>query len=607
MKNLIGKFNISYCISVFLISFILLFTVYPASNAFAAQDSGKLDKIKWSYTAGTLEISGRGEMPDFTEQDMAPWSKYNKDVRIINIDKDITYIGKLAFYDFSSLISIELSNKVITIGDMAFAGCSSMENINMPSVEKIGEYAFSRCFKLNNIVLPETLKEIGDNAFYRCESLSYIRIPASVIKIGTSVFAYCSSLTSVVINAPIKELPEWTFYGCTELVSVTLPKETESVGKNAFAQCDSLVNIYHNDEKNKEDFTQSAVENNPDFRDYIVGDAPETTEPIPSIKFENEGKTGTLTKTEVIVNNDVDIITNTITTHKTKGEYGYSEKIKDAKIEISTNISKKDDWDVLINEVDRQLLEQGAIETQLPDKNKAPIIIHIYLNNNSIIYGKVLKQFAGENIILKIRTSNGSCWSLDCFKLKGYDFKRKYDLEYNLEIYEDISKAHQKIIGNVFGYWVDFADRINFPATLEIYIDKTAARQTATFYEKSSGNNLNLIQSVMVSEEGIAYYKMGNINKGKRYLIALNVNGIDVQDVILPDNSAEENDWLENYVPVTEQYEITEVRGFMGLTMKEFTRLLIFGAIGIAFVVFVIILSINFMSKKKALDKLNKK
>ncbi len=607
MKNIVQKVNISRCISVLLVCFILLFTVYPITNVSAAQDSGKVDKIKWSYTAGTLEIIGKGEMPDFTETDMAPWSKYNKEIRFVNVDKDITYIGKLAFYDCSSLISIELSNKVVSIGDMAFAGCSSLENVNMPNVEKIGEYAFSRCFKLNGIVLPETLKELGNNAFYRCESLSYIKIPESVTKIGDSVFAYCSSLVAVVIKAPIKELPQWTFYGCTELVSVTLPEETVSVGKNAFAQCDSLVTIYHKDEEDKETFTQSAVENNPDFKDYVVQEAPETSEPIPSIKFENEGKTGTLTKTEVIVNNDVDIITNTITTHNVKDKFSYSEEFKDAKIEINTNIGKKDDWDVLINEVDRQLLEQGAIETQLPQKNKAPIIINIYLNNNSIIYGKVLEKFAGKDIILKIRTSNGSCWSLNCFDLKGYTFKKKYDLEYNLEVYEDISNAHKKIIGNVMCYWVDFADKINFPVTLEIYIDKKASRQTATFYEKSSGNNLDLIHSVMVSEEGIAYYKMGNINKGKRYLIALNVNGIISENVILPDNSTEENDWLENYVPVTEQYKITDVRGFMGLTMKEFTRILIFGVIGIAFIVFVIILSVNFMAKKKALDKLNKK
>lgn len=607
MKKHIEKFNIFRCISAFLMSFLLLFAIYPAQTVWAAQDEGKIDKIKWSYTAGTLEITGRGEMPDFTEENMAPWSKYNKEIRFVDIDKRINYIGKLSFYDCSSLVSIELSDKVEHIGDMAFAGCSSLENINMPRVEIIGEYAFSRCFKLKDIVLPETLKEIGNNAFYRCESLSYIRIPASVTKIGKSVFAYCSSLVSVVIQAPIKVLPEWTFYGCTELLSVTLPQETVSVGKNAFAGCDSLVNIYHKDEENKETFTQSAVKNNPDFKDFVVEDAPEAQEPIPSIKFENEGKTGTLTKTEVIVNNDVDIITNTVTTHNTKGEYGYSEKIKDAKIEITASINKKDDYNALISEVERQFLEQGAMEIQLSGEEKVPIIINIYLNNNSIIYGKVLEKFAGKDIILNIRTSKGSRWSVDCYQLKGYTFKKSYDLEYNIELNEKVSKAYKKIIGGASCYWIDFADRINFPAIVEPFIGENLNNQTATLYEKASANKLNLIQSVIIKEDGIAYYKMGNINKGKRYLTALNVAGVTVENAIISENPSEKDEWLENYVPVTEQYKITDVRGFMGLTMKEFTRIIIFGVIGVAFIVFVIILGVNFMAKKKALDKINKK
>ncbi len=106
---------------------------------------------------------------------------------------------------------------------------------------------------------------------------------------------------------------------------------------------------------------------------------------------------------------------------------------------------------------------------------------------------------------------------------------------------------------------------------------------------------------MMISEEGTAYYKMGNINNGKRYITALNVAGIPTEDVILPEDT--NGDWLENYIPITEQYKITDVRGFLGLTMKQFTTVLIFGIIGLAFVVFVTILVINFVAKKKVLNE----
>lgn len=607
MKRLVRKFNILRCLA-FILATLLICVTFSFSGVSAAQDSGKLGKMKWSFSGGTLEIVGKGEMPDFTEQDMAPWNKYNTQIRRIDIDDRITYIGKLAFYDCSAVIAVELSDKVKTIGDMAFAGCSSMESITMPKIETLGEYAFSRCFKLDGVILPATLKKIGACAFYRCESLSLIRIPSSVSEMGGSVFAYCSSLISVVIDAPIKQIPEWTFYGCTQLETLTLPKETTSVGDNAFAQCDVLNDIYHNgSDKTKESFLQSVIENNSGFENDVVKPVPEVSEPTTSIKYENDGDTGSKTKTEVVTGDGADIITNIITGHTPTGEYSYKEEPENGRIEINVTIHEKDGWDTLVSELERQFLEQGALEMQLGDEIKVPMVANISLLHGSIIYGKTLESLVGKDLVLKLCTPNGSRWSIDCSQLRGYEFKKSYDLEYITELYEDISKAHKKVFGEVSCFWIDFADRIDFPATIELYIDMNASRQSATLYEKAVGNKLQLIQSVMVAEDGFAYYKMGNINKGKRYIAALNVANISAESIVRPENSADEGDWLENYVPVTEQYKITDVRGFMGLTMKEFTKALIFGIIGIAFVVFVVVLAINFMAKKKALNQVSKK
>lgn len=604
MKSFVQKLNSMRCIAVFLVALVVC-SFFAILNVQAANDSGKVGELEWSLSGGTLEIKGKGEMPNFTEQKMAPWNKYGKDINRISIDSRITKIGSLAFYDCSAVRTIELSKNVKIIGDMAFAGCSTLEKITFPGIEKIGKYAFSRCFKLSGVVLPSTLKEIGDNAFYRCESLVSIVIPSSVQKLGSSVFAYCSSLLSVVINAPVEELPEWTFYGCTNLVDVTLPKETVSVGDNAFTDCDNLLNIYHNGtDKESEEFLKSIKETEPDFKYGVVKPADEDTEPTTSLEYQKDGDVGYKTQTEVITGNDADIQINTTTTHEVKGEYDFGTEVEDAKIEISSTVKNEDGWETLIEEIEDQFLEQGAFEMQIGNNVKVPITVDISLVNDSYIYGKDLETLAGKDIVLKVTTPNGSRWSIDCSMLRNYTFKKKYNLEYEISLYEDVSKAHQKVFGVVTSYWLTFKDKIDFPTTVEPYVDLTAARFTATLYEKTGISKLNLIQSVQISGDGVAYYKMANINKGKRYIIALNVATVLPQDVIKPD---EDIDWLENYVPITEQYKITDVRGFMGLTMKQFTNILIFGVIGLAFVVFIVMLTLNFMAKKKALEQLKNK
>ena len=38
------------------------------------------EQIAWEYAAGTLVISGTGEMDHFSEPEMAPWYAYRKEV-----------------------------------------------------------------------------------------------------------------------------------------------------------------------------------------------------------------------------------------------------------------------------------------------------------------------------------------------------------------------------------------------------------------------------------------------------------------------------------------------------------------------------------------------
>ena len=52
--------------------------------------------------------------------------------------------------------SISLPNGVKSVGDKAFAWCSSLTTVYMPSsVDEIGEHAFFECRKLTSIFVPK--------------------------------------------------------------------------------------------------------------------------------------------------------------------------------------------------------------------------------------------------------------------------------------------------------------------------------------------------------------------------------------------------------------------------------------------------------------------
>jgi hypothetical protein len=67
-------------------------------------------------------------------------------------------------------------------------------------VTSIGRDAFQNCSSLISINLPEGVTSIGYNAFYGCSSLTSITIPEGVTSIGYDAFYGCSSLRIVKWN-----------------------------------------------------------------------------------------------------------------------------------------------------------------------------------------------------------------------------------------------------------------------------------------------------------------------------------------------------------------------------------------------------------------------
>lgn len=85
--------------------------------------------------------------------------------------------------------AVVIPDGVRSIGDRAFAGCSSLKSIIIPSgVEVIRPLAFLNCENLTSVSFPDTLRLIDARAFSGCANLFKIDLPEGV-ELGTDCFA----------------------------------------------------------------------------------------------------------------------------------------------------------------------------------------------------------------------------------------------------------------------------------------------------------------------------------------------------------------------------------------------------------------------------------
>ena len=199
----------------------------------------------------------------------------------VTIPNSVTSIGDYAFWNCSSLTSITIPNSVTSIGDYAFWNCSSLTKTNYTgdiagwcnikfgsganpiyyshnfyindqeikdlvipnSITSIGDEAFAGCSSLTSVTIPNSVTSIGYQAFSGCSSLTSVTIGNSVTSIGYQAFSNCSSLTSVTIGNSVTSIRDCAFWNCSSLTSITIPNSVTSIGDYAFYNCSSLVSM----------------------------------------------------------------------------------------------------------------------------------------------------------------------------------------------------------------------------------------------------------------------------------------------------------------------------------------------------------------------------
>lgn len=167
---------------------------------------------------------------------------------IVEVGTHISFNGDV---NIPSEVSYNGSTYVVTnIGDDAFAGCTGVTSLTIPSsVTSIGFRAFKGCTGLTSLTIPNSISIIGlyEEAFYNCTNLTVI-IAQSIfpIGLGLDVFGNVDKTISVYVPegsvASYEAADQWKDFNVKEITSLTFEvadiiyavtsSNTVEVGKN---------------------------------------------------------------------------------------------------------------------------------------------------------------------------------------------------------------------------------------------------------------------------------------------------------------------------------------------------------------------------------------
>ena len=548
-----------------------------ALSAYAANTGTCGPDLTWTLSADTLTIEGSGAMLEYSDGAFPGWYGQREQIRTIVLPDGLTSISDFAFLDCPNVTSITIPSSVTSIGDYAFAQCTGLLQVKLGNgVETIGEGAFQECEALLEITFPSSLMEIGSKAFYRCYGLQTLTVPGTVEYMGSSVFAYCTGLVRATINAPLSQLPEWTFYGCESLADVSLASTIEATGEFAFQRCESLNGIYTQGGSvdTAYELEKSVTQGEGAPEEGIVGtyEMPET-----SVVTKDDGQVYTETKVTQYEDTAVSV----------KNSIAYTDSQSKSGVEIFAAVDKSSDWAAVAS----------ATEQVIQNAGNTPVTVKMQLVGTTVM-GEDLAQFAGKAVTLQLTTGTGVIWKIDMAGLSGNSFSDVYDLAVTVvEVPADeVEIASDRI------YQVKFVDQVDFKAT--VGIKEGAVYELATLYEKD-GKEYKTVDTIVVDNDQYAWFALAQVDNKTDYYIALNVEGITMEEAVIPSTMYEEfelkEDEEESHLMDKDgvTYRITGRTSKWGITGKQFAMYVAVFMIAVVVIVGAVMTTINIIRRSK--------
>lgn len=219
-----------------------------ASSVTALRITGAVEEADFAYIRGNLtalellDLSGT-EMTVFPDRALAFYDGANTTLKEVILPEGLTTIEDAAFANCTALEKLDVPSTVTTLGRWILEN-TQVASFTIPTgVTEIPASCFYKA-GLTSITLPESVTTIGAWAFQDCP-ISELVIPSTVTFIGNGAFGCFSyfddsslaKLESVTIEGGITEIPESCFIYQKSLSSINLPEGVTAIGADAFNQC----------------------------------------------------------------------------------------------------------------------------------------------------------------------------------------------------------------------------------------------------------------------------------------------------------------------------------------------------------------------------------
>ena len=152
----------------------------------------------------------------------------------------VVAINSSAFENKLKIKRVILPDTIIKIMSDAFAGCRSLEYINLADCTRLNEIrkcAFSGCYSLKTVELPDSITSIGSKhdfgIFSSCISLEYVKLSGKLTALSRSNFWNTPRLKSLTLPDTLTVLGDSALAG-TSIESIKIPEGVTEIGDYAF-------------------------------------------------------------------------------------------------------------------------------------------------------------------------------------------------------------------------------------------------------------------------------------------------------------------------------------------------------------------------------------
>ena len=171
--------------------------------------------------------------------------------RVVRNDDDYYYVNGVDSYAYencTNIVTVTMPEQVLSVGEGAFKGCSSMTTVNYPTgtnINIIEPYTFSGCSSLTNINIDTDIVAIGAHGL-EGTGYTYYDVPLTITEVSEYMLASCVKLTEIKTRDHITAIKSNAFGNNLALKKAYLSKNENSfsIAADAFAGCTQKFDIY---------------------------------------------------------------------------------------------------------------------------------------------------------------------------------------------------------------------------------------------------------------------------------------------------------------------------------------------------------------------------